>query len=676
MKVNIGGDRIGSGNKEAVSMRNYERSSHDLSYVWRSTMAAGTLIPCINEIGLPGDSFEINLDAYAITLPTIGPLYGSYKLQVDVYVIPTRLYVPKLQSNQVGIGNDMARAKLPQVRIKADGLRKGQVIDNIDNLQINPSSIFHYLGIKGVGTNTDTTQQLFRDFNATSWLAYWEIYKDYYSNKQEEIGAIIHNNLVENDVAISEVRIMGTFGFYTVPQTPNWQPPFASISWDNTQIMRFYFTNYVEFNPDSVLIYLDGQIRRAMDVWTTWQYNESEGWGQFVNQQIVPDEEIQVLEVGGWNFTNQSNALENSVPKVETFPLKNIDDMRENLMQNVASETNFVIEQGGHPMPYGSILNSVDLGEGQHQYSVQSTQEGLGLKTYQSDVFNNWMSTEWIDGANGINEITAVDVSEGKLIINELSMANKIYNMLNRIALGGGTYDDWLKATYTHERNADANSAIYVGGLSKELIFEEVISTAENQEEGKPLGTLAGKGRLSNGKKGGRIKVKTNEPSIIMGLVSLTPRIDYSQGNKWTTGLKSYDDFHKPALDGIGFQDLITDKMAWWDTGINPAQGQIEYNSAGKQNAWIDYTTNVNELHGNFAEETSQMFMVLARRYEPEWNEDGTRARIKDLTTYIEPTKFNHIFADTRIDAQNFMMQIGVDITARRKMAARSIPNL
>ena len=62
--------------------------------------------------------------------------------------------------------------------------------------------------------------------------------------------------------------------------------------------------------------------------------------------------------------------------------------------------------------------------------------------------------------------------------------------------------------------------------------------------------------------------VETDEPCYVMGIVSITPRIDYSQGNSWDTTLQTMNDFHKPALDEIGFQDLITDQMAFWDTGI------------------------------------------------------------------------------------------------------------
>ena len=51
----------------------------------------------------------------------------------------------------------------------------------------------------------------------------------------------------------------------------------------------------------------------------------------------------------------------------------------------------------------------------------------------------------------------------------------------------------------------------------------------------------------------------------IIGLVSITPRIDYSQGNRFDVNLDTLADLHKPALDAIGFQDLTTNKMAWWE---------------------------------------------------------------------------------------------------------------
>jgi hypothetical protein len=174
---------------------------------------------------------------------------------------------------------------------------------------------------------------------------------------------------------------------------------------------------------------------------------------------------------------------------------------------------------------------------------------------------------------------------------------------------------------------------------------------------------------MTGKKKGGNIRVKVDEPSYIMGIISLTPRVDYSQGNKWDVNLKTMDDFHKPALDEIGWQSLITEQMAWFDTNITNDH-ELKFKSAGKQPAWINYMTNVNQVRGNFAVELEQMWMTLNRRYE---NDNGN---IKDLTTYIDPSKYNHIFASPALDAQCFWVQISNDITARRKMSAKVIPNL
>ena len=179
------------------------------------------------------------------------------------------------------------------------------------------------------------------------------------------------------------------------------------------------------------------------------------------------------------------------------------------------------------------------------------------------------------------------------------------------------------------------------------------------------MGTLAGKGVMADKHKGGKLAIKIDEPSYIMGIVSITPRICYSQGNEWDVDLDTMDDFHKPALDGIGFQDLITERMAWWDT-INGVK-----KSAGKQTAWLHYQTNFDKAFGDFANPTGSMFMTLNRRYER-----GGDGHIKDLTSYIDPSKYNYLFGVSSLDSQNFQVQIGVDIFARRVMSASQIPNL
>ena len=79
-----------------------------------------------------------------------------------------------------------------------------------------------------------------------------------------------------------------------------------------------------------------------------------------------------------------------------------------------------------------------------------------------------------------------------------------------------------------------AESPVYMGGASYEIVFSEVVSNSKAGED-EPLGTLAGRGVETN-KKGGRsLRIKCEEPSLIMALSSYVPRVDYSQGNKWWT---------------------------------------------------------------------------------------------------------------------------------------------
>ena len=152
-----------------VRLHGFERSTHDLSYVWRSTMSAGTLVPFMNEVALPGDTFDIDLDCDVLTAPTTGPLFGSFKVQLDLFQIPIRLYNSLLHNNMLGIGNDMKRVKLPSLTLSTD---PNSTSTDIDNSQINPSCLLNYLGIRGIGMTANNAS---RDFNATALLAYWDI---------------------------------------------------------------------------------------------------------------------------------------------------------------------------------------------------------------------------------------------------------------------------------------------------------------------------------------------------------------------------------------------------------------------------------------------------------------------------------------------------------------------
>ena len=658
IKKTLGGDRLGSGNKQKVEMHGFERSTFDLGYIWRSTMSPGTLVPFMKMVAKPGDTFDIDLNIHANTHPTLGPLFGSYKIQLDVLTAAIRLYQGQLHNNKLGIGMNMAAVKLPIIEFEVPKITPANITD-FDNSQVNPSSIFKYLGISGGGIVSTGEEDQIRTFNAVPFLMYWDIYKNYYANKQEEIGAVVHNEAIAIEDNVTQIQIAFNGGTTTLSDNP--ATPTAIVL---SALRDIIITTTSTAILEQIVIHTEqGDIlaselgtvvsQTALQTYITYNFVR---WG---NRTAIY-----------WGAINANQAYNNAI-SVVTFDLNNIDTMRERILAHSVNSTPFIVTNQDlepYSLPFQKETN---------YRSRLYSQEGLACKTYQSDLFNNWLSTDWIDGAGGINEITAVDTSSGEFTLDALLLNRKVYDMLNRIAVSGGSYQDWQDAVYAHEGFWIAESPVYEGGLIKELVFQEVVSNSESDAAGQgsqPLGTLAGKGVLGQKHKGGRVTIKVNELSYVMGIVSITPRVDYSQGNDWDVHLMTIDDFHKPPLDQIGFQELITDQMAFWDTQWDNTAGEWVTRSAGKQPAWINYMTAVNKTYGNFAIESNEMFMTLNRRYTPVV--DGTDVTIEDLTTYIDPSKYNFIFAQTSLDSQNFWMQIAVDITARRKQSSKLMPNI
>ena len=93
MKKTLGGDRLRSESKMEVYLPNFGRSSHNIGKIIRTSQACGTIVPYWCQIGLDGTTFYIDITTKVKTLPTTGPVFGSFKHQIDVFVIPIRLYI-------------------------------------------------------------------------------------------------------------------------------------------------------------------------------------------------------------------------------------------------------------------------------------------------------------------------------------------------------------------------------------------------------------------------------------------------------------------------------------------------------------------------------------------------------------------------------------------------------
>lgn len=665
-----------------VYLPNFGRSSHNIGKIIRTTQACGTIVPYWCQIGLDGTTFYIDITTKVKTLPTTGPVFGSFKHQIDVFVIPIRLYIAALHNNALGVGLNMSKVLLPQFEVYSANT---SIYENDTNRgQVNPSSLLSYLGIKGFG-HSEVNQYL-RRFPAIFNLAYWDIFKNYYANKQEENAYVITGvdhiwKSIQIGDGVQWIITWNSNASTMYEATPTTQKPLfiklefeEKVSPEEVNEIKF-ITN----NPEAPTLQ-NNRLTRLGDAFV-FERTDPEAPGLRSPEDPRRATNIYMYQIkkpikfaykiGPTSGKNQITMPDNKKIKLTQFTLKNIDDERTTILAAPSSSAYIV---SNTKLPYMAATAPLELPNYNRTKTYYSSnawfsQAGLAVKTYLSDRFNNWLNTEWIDGTTGgINAITAVDVTDGKLTMDALILQKKIFNMLNRVAITDGTYQAWREATYGVRSATLPESPIFCGGMQSEIAFDEIVSNSATEEE--PLGTLAGRGVATMYKSGRGLKIKCTEPSMIMALGSITPRIDYSQGNKWWTRLQTMDDFHKPTLDAIGFQELITEEAAAWNTEITENYKEV-YQSLGKQPSWIEYTTDVNETYGEFAAGMPLAFMCLNRVYE-----ESTNGTISNASTYIDPTIYNNIFAEARLSSQNFWVQVAFDVTARRVMSAKQIPNL
>lgn len=642
----LGKNTLGDNNKMKVAMRDYDMSTHDISMVFRSSIGVGMLVPFCKILCQKGDIIDLNLINKTLSQPTLGPLFGSFKLQHFLFFGGFRLYNSWLHNNRTGIGMKMSDIKLPMMYAKTAGAAEDA------ETSISTSALYKYLGwSKSRRTGKSAMAGVYK--NGVPLLLYLDIFKNFFANTQEKKFYMMKGGLSRLTIGPNT---------YTIPaENINMYPTNGTSvgSFDESSDWENYWRNVKVLGR-----------KNGGDILTTMADLSTNPTTKIITLNKVADVMSEIVKI---EF--DKNIAKYVKLQLGQYDLKLLDQIRDVILHKKGNETLVL-----HGISLDEINNGSKELVNMFNDIVSSQANKLGgmlLKTYDSDIYNNWVQTDWIDGAGGITEITSIDIAsnDGKLTMDALNLQQKVYNMLNRIAVSGGTYRDWLETVYTAGKYLDRpETPVFIGGMTQYIEFDEVVSKSatETAYGNQPLGDIAAIGRGGKPLNNGHVHYQCEEPGYIMGLMAITPMIDYSQGNDFDLNLQTIDDIHKPALDGIGYQDLIQEQMVG-ETSVykeGPTISNINHLAANKTVAWIDYMTNYNRTFGDFAAGGALDFMVLNRRYEVNNN------TIEDLTTYIDPQKYIEIFADTAIDSQNFWTQTVVQATRRGNYSAKQIPFL
>jgi hypothetical protein len=582
----LGKNTLGDNNKMKVAMRDYDMSTHDISTICRTSLGVGMLVPFCKILCQKGDIIDLNLINKTLSQPTLGPLFGSFKLQHFLFFGGFRLYNSWLHNNRTGIGMKMSDIKLPMMLAKTYGTATNA------STNISASALYKYLGwSKSRRTGADATSGVTK--NGTLLLMYLDIFKNFFANTQENKFYML-KGAGEVKLEIQKSYNNLNNGLYIIGKNQD----SVKVTATTTIAAGVILTNYAPFwNSIKVkILESDGGLYDKKLSQLTTNANSA----TITLNNISADPYATILQF----FTTRETA---NFIKTELgqYDLKILDQIRDVILHKKGNETLILKGSNVGESNNGSAELTTFIDE-----LINSQSNKLGgmlLKTYDSDIFNNWVKTDWIDGAGGITELTSIDITanDGKLTMDALNLQQKVYNMLNRIAVAGGTYRDWLETVYTAGKYLDRpETPVFIGGMTQYIEFDEVISKSatETTYGSQPLGDIAAIGRGGKPLNNGHIHYQCEEPGYIMGLMAITPMIDYSQGNDFDLNLETIDDLHKPALDGIGYQDLIQEQMVG-ETSVYEGSlyiNKMKHLAANKTVAWIDYMTNYNRTFGDF----------------------------------------------------------------------------
>lgn len=179
----------------SIKIKKPKRSLFNRDKKVRLTATPGLGYPVICEYTLPGDSLEFDMGALIKTHAALSPVFGSFKVQFDMFWSAARNYVPEMRNNPVG--TDYSDIAFPTFSFSGANYSSNaqHTLDfNPDTtvpfrsrynmMAPTPFTLEQYFGVPVGYYNSEFAT---RKFNALGLLTYWDVYLNYYINPQDPV---------------------------------------------------------------------------------------------------------------------------------------------------------------------------------------------------------------------------------------------------------------------------------------------------------------------------------------------------------------------------------------------------------------------------------------------------------------------------------------------------------
>ena len=313
------------------------------------------------------------------------------------------------------------------------------------------------------------------------------------------------------------------------------------------------------------------------------------------------------------------------------------------------------------PWPQRGVPSQVPvIGSASINSDVLEFKNTSGLQGISDAKINSQGNTSTLVDATGVplGLDTDVKIDGMNFTINDLRTASALQRFLERSALGGGRFKEFVYAHFgTIIPDARVQRPEFLGGSKQGIVISETVQTSGTDIQGQttPQGNLAGVGFTSAD--GNGFKEFFTEHSLILQFVYIVPAPSYSQGcSRDLTRFDRYD-WYSPEFAHLGEQ-AITSKELY----ANSPTPNLTFGYAPR---FAEYHEIPNSIHGDF--KSSMAYWHLGRMFDktPVLNEDFVK---------VHPSDVSRIFAVTDTSVPKFYCCLTNFVSAVRPMPKFATP--
>lgn len=314
---------------------------------------------------------------------------------------------------------------------------------------------------------------------------------------------------------------------------------------------------------------------------------------------------------------------------------------------------------------------------------MENTYGGLCCCTFKPDVLTAYVNSSL---RNTIQQRTSVDTSGGSFSIDSFIQAERIKKFLELGFLGSSGFRDWVYAQFGVTPSRDTTTPTLLCHRDTYLNFNTVVATSSDG-----LGDLGGRG--SGGYTTPLHRFNFQEYGTLMAFHTLTPEVSYPNSVNIENFRSKLSEYPAPILNNIAWQPLLRGQQFCRNGLVYPNPQSPEelkrtnfwfsadsdnfnrlHSVVGYQPAWSESMTDFDQSYGSLATDLS--YWMLNRDFAIPVSKGGSIEEWMQYGTYINPRSFNSPFVDNSPSASNFLVQVRLDIRARRPFAKKAIPSI